>query len=75
MAMFRTLSPFILLALLLPRAAQARKTDTIHLFNGDKLVGEIQDLQPGLLRVKTDYMASMHIEWDRIRTLPTTKRC
>ena len=72
--MVRPLPLFVLLALLLPRAAQAQKTDTIHLFNGDKIVGEMKDLQLGLLRVKTDYMSQVYIEWDQIQTVRTTKR-
>jgi hypothetical protein len=73
-AMTRPVLLLLLLALLLPRAANAQKTDTIHLFNGDKIVGEMKDLQLGLLRVKTDYMATVYIEWDQIQTVRTTKR-
>jgi len=64
----------VLLLLLLPIAAAAQKTDTIHLFNGDKIVGEMKDLKLGLLRVKTDYMASVYIEWDQIQTVRSDKR-
>jgi hypothetical protein len=62
------------LLLLLPFAAAAQKTDTIHLFNGDKIVGEMKDLKLGLLRVKTDYMASVYIEWDQVQTVRSDKR-
>lgn len=62
------------LLLLLPGRLVAQKTDTVHLFNGDKVVGEMKDLKLGLLRVKTDYMASVYIEWDQISTVRTDKR-
>lgn len=60
--------------LCLPVLARAQKTDTIHLFNGDKIVGEMKDLSLGLLRVKTDYMSQVYIEWDQIQTVRSDKR-
>ncbi len=62
------------LLFLLPAGLAAQKTDTIHLFNGDKIVGEMKDLKLGLLRVSTDYMSSVYIEWDQVRTVRTDKR-
>src|SRR5436189_153798 len=62
------------LLLLVPGLLAAQKTDTIHLFNGDKVVGEMKDLKLGLLRVKTDYMATVYIEWDQVKTVRTDKR-
>jgi hypothetical protein len=53
--------------------ASAQKTDTIHLFNGDRIVGEMKDLKLGLLRVSTDYMSTVYIEWDQIQTVRTDK--
>lgn len=70
-ALIRT---FVLLWLILPVRLIAQKTDTIHLFNGDKVVGEMKDLKLGLLRVSTDYMSTVYIEWDRIQTVRTNKR-
>ena len=64
----------LVLALLAPFAVRAQKTDTIHLFNGDRVVGDIKDLKLGLLRVKTDYMAYIYVEWDQIQTIRTNKR-
>ena len=63
-----------LLLLLWPGWLLAQKTDTIHLFNGDKIVGEMKDLKLGLLRVKTDYMATVYIEWDQVQTVRSDKR-
>ena len=70
-ALFRIL---LLAGLLLPVLARAQKNDTIRLFNGDKVVGEMKDLKLGLLRVSTDYMSTIYIEWDQIQTVRTDKR-
>lgn len=60
--------------MLLSHAAVAQKTDTIHLFNGDRVVAEMKDLKLGLLRLSTDYMSTVYIEWDQIQTVRTDKR-
>ncbi|MCG6924425.1 MAG: DUF481 domain-containing protein [Acidobacteria bacterium] len=58
------------LALLLPgllAPAHARpKTDTVALKNGDEITCEIVSLQRGRLRVKTDDMGTINVEWDKI---------
>jgi len=58
------------LALLLPglvATAHARaKTDTVALKNGDEITCEIVSLQRGKLRVKTDDMGTINVEWDKI---------
>ena len=72
--MYAPLRVLICLLLLLPLTVAAQKTDTIHLFNGDRVVGDIKDLRLGLLRVKTDYMSYVYIEWDQIQTVRTDKR-
>ena len=63
-----------LLVLLWPMALAAQKTDTTYLFNGDRVIGEMKDLKLGLLRIKTDYMNYVYVEWDQIQTVRTTKR-
>jgi len=72
--MHRSIRIIACLLILLPGVLAAQKTDTIHLFNGDQVVGEMKDLKLGLLRVKTDYMATVFIEWDQIKTVHTDKR-
>jgi hypothetical protein len=42
------------------------KTDTVTLANGDHLTGEIKKLEYGRLRLKTDSMDNVYIEWDEI---------
>jgi hypothetical protein len=42
------------------------KTDVIWLTNGDRVTGEIKQLEHGMLRLSTDSMGKVHIEWDDI---------
>lgn len=70
-----SLAPFLLLlALCRPFAAHAQKNDTIHLYNGDRVVGEMKDLKLGLLRLNTDYMSYVYIQWDQVQTVRSNKR-
>ncbi|MEZ5988870.1 MAG: DUF481 domain-containing protein [Planctomycetota bacterium] len=45
------------------------KTDVLLLFNGDRLTCEIKELEHGLLRVKTDSMSTIEVEWKDIRRI------
>ncbi len=55
------------LALLASNGLQARaKTDIITLENGDQVTGEIKSMFAGLLRLSTNYMGTLEIEWARI---------
>jgi hypothetical protein len=56
-----------LIVVLLSSAAWARdKTDVIFLTNGDRLTGEIRQLEHGKLVVSTDSLGQVLIEWDDI---------
>jgi hypothetical protein len=57
------LSFAICAAFLLPGLALAEKTDIIVLKNGDRITGEIKNLEAGLLEYKTDTMGTVNIEW------------
>lgn len=51
-------------ALFLSTDAAARaKSDVIHLVNGDRITGEIVELAYGELKVKTDSLGTVEIEW------------
>ena len=63
-----------LCTLCVPMVMSAQKNDTIRLFNGDRVVAEMKDLKLGLLRLSTDYMNTVYVQWDQIQTLRTTKR-
>jgi hypothetical protein len=49
-----------------PANAQRDKTDVITLKNGDRVTGEIEQLEYGLLRLSTDDMGTINIEWSAI---------
>ncbi|WOJ95651.1 DUF481 domain-containing protein [Congregibacter brevis] len=50
-------------------AAAQRKTDTITLYNGDRVTGEIKSLLGGRLSFKTDAMGTLDIEWKEIASI------
>jgi hypothetical protein len=49
-----------------PAYAQRDNTDVITLKNGDRVTGEILQLEYGLLRLETDDMGIINIEWSAI---------
>jgi hypothetical protein len=54
----------------LPVAAVARdKTDVVHLDNGDRLTGEILQLEHGQLKLKTDSIGTVYIEWPSVAAI------
>ncbi len=52
-------------------AVAAPKTDVIVFRNGDRLTGEIKQLEHGKLDFETDATGTISIEWDEISTLQT----
>lgn len=70
--MFRPAVPILLAILLLATASECLgrpKTDVVVLGNGDRVTGEIKQLARGKLKVKTDDMGTVEIEWDKIASL------
>jgi Protein of unknown function, DUF481 len=49
-----------------PASAQRANTDVITLKNGDHVTGEILQLEYGLLRLETDDMGTINIEWSAV---------
>ncbi len=45
------------------------KTDIVILKNGDRVTGEIENLEAGILELKTDSMGTVYIEWRFISEL------
>jgi hypothetical protein len=45
------------------------KTDVVVLDNGDQITGEIKELYRGKLKISTDAMSTVYIEWPNIKTL------
>ena len=50
-------------------AAWAQKTDVITLLNGDRITGEIKNLERGVLEFSTDDAGTIDIEWDKVGTV------
>jgi putative salt-induced outer membrane protein YdiY len=46
--------------------AAAQKADTLLLRNGDRIIGEVKDLENGLLEYKTDNIGTIQVKWDRV---------
>lgn len=63
--MFRFALPlFAAFAIFTSLPATAReKSDVIHLVNGDRITGEIKELEYGKLSVKTDSLGTVSIDW------------
>ena len=53
----------------LPSELFASKSDIVTLLNGDIITCEIKQLKSGKLRVSTDDMGTVYIEWDKIATV------
>ena len=49
----------------------AQKTDTVSLYNGDRITCEVISLSKGKLYVKTSDMGKLYIKWARISSLET----
>jgi hypothetical protein len=53
--------------------AEAQKTDSVWINNGDRITGEVKSLSRGLLIYSTDDLGTISIEWDKVDSLSTTK--
>jgi hypothetical protein len=61
-----------LLLALVASPALAAKTDVVVLKNGDRLTGEVQQLERGYMRLKTDDLGTVEIEWDKVASVSAT---
>jgi putative salt-induced outer membrane protein YdiY len=55
------------------RVLAAPKTDVIELVNGDRITCEIKSLEHNQLKVSTDHMGTVYIEWDKIRRVQSSQ--
>ena len=53
--------------------SMAQKNDTVYLFNGDRITGEIKRYEDGILVLSTTAMSTLNIEYDKISTLYSSK--
>lgn len=60
---------FVVLSCVWSAASARDKTDLIVLNNGDRVTGEILELQYGQLKVSTDDMGTIAIEWSAIASI------
>jgi len=60
-------------ALFLPAAVCAKYDDVVVLINGDRLSGDIKELDADLLRYDTDALGTVYLKWDRILSIETSK--
>jgi len=70
-----TLRPCLLACVSLLGAAApcwAAKTDVVVLRNGDHLTGEVKQLERGRLRLSTDDLGTVEIEWDNVGSVAAT---
>jgi Protein of unknown function, DUF481 len=56
-----------------PAWGQSR-TDVVRLANGDRVTGEIVQLERGRLRLKTDDAGTIDFEWDNIASVESTRQ-
>ena len=54
-------------------SALAKYDDTVFLKNGDRLSGDIKELNRDMLRYKTDSMGTIYVRWDDIQSIETEK--
>ena len=54
--------------------AWAQKTDIVRLANGDRVTGEIENLQRGRLELSTDDAGTIEFEWDNIASVESKRQ-
>ena len=54
-------------------AQAAPKTDVVVLVNGDRITGEVKGLEHNRLRLSTDHMGTVYVEWDKIAHLESNQ--
>jgi hypothetical protein len=54
--------------------AWAQRTDIVRLGNGDRVTGEIMNLERGRLELKTDDAGTIEFEWDNIASVESTRQ-
>jgi hypothetical protein len=55
-------------------ALAAPKTDVLTLANGDRLTGEVKQMERGKLRLNTDNAGTIYVEWDKVVSLQSGQR-
>ncbi len=63
----------VLSFLIVAESAEAQKTDSVWIRNGDRITGEVKSLSRGLLKWSTDDFGTVNIEWDKVDRISTTR--
>lgn len=53
--------------------AWAARTDVVHLKNGDRVTCNVKELDRGKLRVTTDHMGTIYIDWFHIQSIEAAR--
>src|SRR5690349_24945277 len=59
----------ILSLLFASAGAEAQKTDSVWIRNGDRITGEVKSLSRALLKYSTDDLGTIYIEWDHVERI------
>jgi hypothetical protein len=54
-------------------AAAPAKTDVVTMSNGDRMTGDIQKLNEGVLELRTDHVGTLEFEWPSIESVESVK--
>ena len=55
-----------LFVLLWAGVAEAQKTDSVWIRNGDRITGEVKSLYRAKLKYSTDDLGTIYIQWDKV---------
>jgi hypothetical protein len=53
----------------LPAQAATPRADVVTMANGDRMTGEIEKLNQGLLQLKTDHAGTLELEWPSVESI------
>lgn len=73
MRLVPALLPLVLTLISTSANAQGR-TDVVTLANGDRITGEIMNLERGRLEFKTDDAGTLYLEWDKLISLVAARQ-
>jgi uncharacterized protein DUF481 len=70
----RAVFTYLLIFLFSINGAKAQKSDTVTLYNGDRITCEVKSLSKGKLYVKTSDMSKLYIKWTKVAHIETIEK-
>jgi Protein of unknown function, DUF481 len=67
------LCAFAVLSVISQPLVAAPKTDVVILVNGDRVTGEVKALEYNQLRLSTEHMGTIYIEWDKVAAVESNQ--